>query len=229
MIMKSSRTSLALSWLLTISAVPTTAHAQSFDLECAPIEENGEPKFGAQTIHYQIDRSSGRWCDRKCEKIETVARDAGATVTLKDSLFYGDRMLIEYHDDTGLLVDSFALGTEFERILKHACTKDAFGNLTPYLAEPVRQKGSFPIKGADLFDAPKAKMPSGMVGFEVTADSEGVLRDCTITLSSGNASLDTRTCALVMERLRVLPARDRAGHPVEGKFRNRIRWFGDDD
>ena len=229
MIVKCPRALLALSLLLTITAVPGEAFAQGFDLECAPLEENGEPKFGAQTIHYQIDRSSGRWCDRKCEKIETVAHDAGTTVTLKDSVYYGDRMVIEYHDDTGLLVDSFALDTEFERILKYACTKGAFGDFAPYLAEPVRQKGSFPVKGTDLFDDPRAKMSSGMVGFEATANPEGMLLDCMIVLSSGNAQLDMRTCALVMERLRVLPARDRAGQPVEGKFRNRIRWFGDGD
>lgn len=220
---------LILTSMLMIATVPVSAQAQSFDLECARLDENSEPMFTPQTVHYQVDRKSGRWCDGTCGKVESIARQEGTTITLVDRLYYGDPKMIEYHEDTGLLVDGFALGTEFERITNYSCTKDAFGNFDAYLAQPVRQKGSFRVSNADLFDDLGNPGPSGWVGFEVTADPIGSLLSCEIILSSGNPQLDTRTCALVMERLRVLPALDRVGHPIEGKLRNRIRWYGDDD
>lgn len=213
--------------LLAIATVPA-AHATSFDLECAQLYENGEPAFNAPTAHYQIDMETGRWCAAKCEKTETIVRRQGTTITLKDSLYHGDPMMVEYHEDTGRLVDGFAIGTEFERIWNYICVKGDFGNFAPYLAEPVQPRGRFVVSNADLFDDPANTGPSGWVGFEVTVDPTGLLLDCIVPLSSGNAELDRRVCTLVMERLRVLPARDRAGQPVAGKYRNRIRWIGDD-
>lgn len=65
---------------------------------------------------------------------------------------------------------------------------------------------------------------SGDVGFALDVDSTGAVTDCTIWASSNSKILDTQTCALMRERARFDPARDKDGKGVSGSYRLRIRW-----
>jgi TonB family protein len=68
------------------------------------------------------------------------------------------------------------------------------------------------------------KKQDGTVGFRLTIDSAGNISSCSIAASSGAASLDAATCALVFVRARFEPGRDSAGNAVPSSFLSRIRW-----
>ncbi|MDQ3143507.1 MAG: energy transducer TonB [Pseudomonadota bacterium] len=64
----------------------------------------------------------------------------------------------------------------------------------------------------------------GAVGFRLTVSRDGRVSRCDVTGSSGSASLDSSTCAILQRRARFEPARDAGGKPVEDLFSGRIRW-----
>jgi protein TonB len=49
----------------------------------------------------------------------------------------------------------------------------------------------------------------------VTVGIDGRARDCVPVVSSGDRSIDARSCTLMAQRARYAPARDRDGHPAE--------------
>jgi protein TonB len=64
----------------------------------------------------------------------------------------------------------------------------------------------------------------GKVSFEAKVDPQGRVSLCTVTVSSGTASLDDATCNLVTQRALFVPARDKRGKPTEGIYRSRVVW-----
>jgi len=64
----------------------------------------------------------------------------------------------------------------------------------------------------------------GQVDFRLAVGWNGRVATCTITGSSGSASLDVHTCRLMTARAMFDPARDRRGRPVAGSFNGRITW-----
>ena len=68
------------------------------------------------------------------------------------------------------------------------------------------------------------RMSRGGVAFLLSVGADGVPTECKVTKSSGSASLDAGTCALLLQRARFTPARDEAGQPATGAFRSRINW-----
>lgn len=64
----------------------------------------------------------------------------------------------------------------------------------------------------------------GVVGISLRIDADGRIDSCTVTASSGHASLDQATCRLYQRRARFTPARDDAGTPVASTFTDRVRW-----
>jgi TonB family protein len=52
---------------------------------------------------------------------------------------------------------------------------------------------------------------------------------CTVTSSSGSASLDAATCRIMTERARFIPARDRRGRAVADSLSARVRWVLPED
>lgn len=64
----------------------------------------------------------------------------------------------------------------------------------------------------------------GTVAFRLEIGSDGLVRDCTITNSSGSQELDEATCSLVMRRARFTPARNTQDHAVASSYSNRVRW-----
>jgi protein TonB len=64
----------------------------------------------------------------------------------------------------------------------------------------------------------------GAVGFSVTVSAGGLPTRCDIIASSGFANLDSRTCALVLQRARFEPARTASGQAVSATFQQTVRW-----
>ncbi|MEA3050169.1 MAG: hypothetical protein QOG84_2005 [Sphingomonadales bacterium] len=69
----------------------------------------------------------------------------------------------------------------------------------------------------------------GKVGFHLDIDAAGGVAGCTITQSSGSASLDEATCRLIKARARFSPVRDAGGKAVPDTFDGHIVWHLDDD
>jgi protein TonB len=63
----------------------------------------------------------------------------------------------------------------------------------------------------------------GTVEFRATVGPEGRVTECTITHSSGSASLDAATCELMRTRARFTPAREN-GNPTSETINSRFRW-----
>ncbi|MBA15104.1 MAG: hypothetical protein CMN73_01960 [Sphingomonas sp.] len=64
----------------------------------------------------------------------------------------------------------------------------------------------------------------GVVVVRYRIEADGLARDCEVVRSSGSASLDTKSCALIVERFRYSPARDANGQAVVQMQTLSIRW-----
>jgi TonB family protein len=64
----------------------------------------------------------------------------------------------------------------------------------------------------------------GTVGVILKVGRDGKVADCVVYQSSGFTALDSQTCRLLWMRAAFDPARDKSGRPIEGAFRQRIRW-----
>jgi TonB family protein len=69
----------------------------------------------------------------------------------------------------------------------------------------------------------------GTVGFRLYISPEGRAAGCTISSSSGSASLDETTCSIMMARARFTPAIDYRGRPTHDTLSARVRWRLADD
>lgn len=65
---------------------------------------------------------------------------------------------------------------------------------------------------------------SGTVGFVLLINEKGRVADCTVTQTSGIASLDAQSCALLTERAQFTPAMDVDGKPARDAVSARILW-----
>ncbi len=63
----------------------------------------------------------------------------------------------------------------------------------------------------------------GVVGFRLEVSAEGRPTSCSVTASSGNASLDKAACDNLMKRARFDPEL-RNGEKVPSSYSNRVRW-----
>ncbi|HEY0413036.1 MAG TPA: energy transducer TonB, partial [Allosphingosinicella sp.] len=71
--------------------------------------------------------------------------------------------------------------------------------------------------GIDPSDYPRRALEahaSGTVFLRFTVGTDGHVRGCAVTRSSGNAELDSTTCRLIERRFRYKPARDARGKAV---------------
>lgn len=64
----------------------------------------------------------------------------------------------------------------------------------------------------------------GTAAFRLTIGTDGKVRDCTITQSTGHAALDDATCTLVTRRAKFDPAKNEQGQTVSGSFSSAVRW-----
>lgn len=65
---------------------------------------------------------------------------------------------------------------------------------------------------------------TGIARFRVEVGTDGRVRNCAITGSSGHAELDRATCDLVTRRARFEPARDRAGEKTAATWSSAVSW-----
>lgn len=64
----------------------------------------------------------------------------------------------------------------------------------------------------------------GTTRYRVEIGTDGRVARCSITGSSGSASLDTTTCRIVARRARFTPARDSAGNAVPDARDGEVTW-----
>ncbi|UUR09274.1 energy transducer TonB [Sphingomonas glaciei] len=88
--------------------------------------------------------------------------------------------------------------------------------------EPEYLSGS--IEWRDVPPAVQAQGPRGIVRFRLLVGTDGRVRDCRVTRSSGYPGLDAATCTAAIRRLRFAPARDTAGRPVEAWSPGSNEW-----
>jgi TonB family protein len=152
--------------------------------------------------------------------------DAGGTLEVLRS----DGIVLERVDLGGIAPALARLGP---------CRRDVAtrANFPPVAAPPPppRPSGSLrpsrtPVPLPSLFssaDYPAAAIRAGETGlvvFRLDVGEDGRVAACTVTASSGSASLDSTTCRLVKMRARFDPARDAEGRPVPDSFVGRVLW-----
>lgn len=64
----------------------------------------------------------------------------------------------------------------------------------------------------------------GVVSLTVQVGSDGRVTGCSVTASSGSATLDSAACRLYQRRARFEPARDDGGNAVATSYNDRVRW-----
>ena len=65
---------------------------------------------------------------------------------------------------------------------------------------------------------------TGRVAFALLIDEAGKIADCTVIETSGVATLDTQSCAIIKERAAFHPAVGAEGKPAKAAVIKRIRW-----
>ena len=65
----------------------------------------------------------------------------------------------------------------------------------------------------------------GTTGLALLIDEEGRVADCMVVQTSGQAALDTQSCAVIKRRARFTPARGFDGQPTKDRVTSRINWL----
>lgn len=68
------------------------------------------------------------------------------------------------------------------------------------------------------------KDQSGAVEMMLLIDVAGKVADCSVTATSGVAALDAQSCAIVIQRSKFKPARDKQGKPIRSVEQQRVNW-----
>jgi TonB family protein len=66
------------------------------------------------------------------------------------------------------------------------------------------------------------------ISLRLTVKPDGSLQGCAIEKSSGEKSFDKYNCALLLNRAKFSPAKDKEGRPILGIYRTRVTWKTDD-
>ena len=80
------------------------------------------------------------------------------------------------------------------------------------------------VSDADYPSSALRSEEQGTTRFRLTVGSDGRVKDCAITSSSGSAALDSATCRIMRNRARFTPARDSNGQPTTDTVSSGIRW-----
>ena len=80
------------------------------------------------------------------------------------------------------------------------------------------------ITASDYPPLARRRGVEGLVSYRLDVDAAGTVTGCSVTLSSGQASLDQPTCDLLRQRSRFKPARDASGKAVGASYSGRVRW-----
>lgn len=92
---------------------------------------------------------------------------------------------------------------------------------------PSRARGNIAayISDSDYPPAAIRAQEQGRVAFRLGIGADGRVTTCTITASSGSATLDDTTCRILQNRARFVPARDARGVPVEDSVTGALNWI----
>lgn len=93
----------------------------------------------------------------------------------------------------------------------------------PRAPKPISAPGPW-VMTADYPTESLLANEQGNTGFTVTVNTQGRVKDCRISATSGSPRLDEATCRLVTQRARFTPATDTKDNPIEGTYSNRVRW-----
>ncbi len=189
---------------------------------------------------------------------EGDTRSSGITATLNGREFLADfagAAWMEIRVEGTLIASLNLRGTRAVMSQVRACsarafredTRDPFARLpsspptpTSPLLEGVRRppNSSAPPSIARLrsgsisnADMPMSSIRAGSSGttrITMLVDATGVATDCSVTGSSGDATLDAWTCTLAVRRFRFTPA-TRNGQNVVGTYSQSVRWVLPDD
>jgi len=95
----------------------------------------------------------------------------------------------------------------------------------PASAPPPRTLDFAPLfSDADYPAEALANNEAGTVVFRLDIDRKGRVSRCTITTSSGAASLDATTCRVLRQRARFTAKRNADGKPVPATVEGHITW-----
>lgn len=72
------------------------------------------------------------------------------------------------------------------------------------------------------------KGQSGSIKVAILVNEHGKVADCTVVETSGVASLDAQSCAVIMQRAQLRPATGLDGKPAKGALLQKISWQIDD-
>lgn len=107
-------------------------------------------------------------------------------------------------------------------------TGEPAATATPFVSKAsgpaVRGDRGAWITNADYPAAAADAEEEGRVALTVGVGTDGRVTTCTVTGSSGSATLDAATCRLYRQRARFTPARDDAGSTIASSYRDRVRW-----
>ena len=96
--------------------------------------------------------------------------------------------------------------------------------VSPKLRQPPKGSMAGLIRDSDYPSAALGKEQGGTVAMAVLIDERGRVADCTVISTSGVASLDAQSCALIKERARFTPAVGLDGRPAKSAVQQRIAW-----
>jgi len=81
------------------------------------------------------------------------------------------------------------------------------------------------VKDTDFPEEGIRKGVGGTTAFALLIDEKGMIADCTVIETSGQAMYDSQSCALLKKRARFTPARDAAGKPHKDSVIGKISWI----
>lgn len=96
--------------------------------------------------------------------------------------------------------------------------------VAPNLKEPATGNLRGVLKSEDYPAVALYKDQSGTASLALLIDETGKIADCTVIGTSGAASLDAQSCAMLKERAKFKPAIGLDGKPAKGSFVQRITW-----
>jgi TonB family protein len=98
---------------------------------------------------------------------------------------------------------------------------------SPHLQRDAKVNLPALFGGDDYPWAALVREEGGRVGFSLLIDATGKVADCSIIETSGIASLDAQSCAIVMKRAHFTPAIGLDGKPARDAYIGRVRWVAD--
>lgn len=91
------------------------------------------------------------------------------------------------------------------------------------IVAPLGNEGDW-VRAEDY--PPRALMQElqGVSALRLTINTQGRVKDCIVTTSSGSDDLDDAACDTITKRAIFIPELDRKGNPIEATYTKNVRW-----